>query len=109
MYYGVISFWYRMQTSETSHPWDFFDVEVRDASTNQVLSTDDSKANATWIQVSYTIGPEYAGRSLRLHFSADVDGSVNTYWYTDQVGMLLCRSMPVTPATPTPTNTSTPT
>jgi len=113
MYYGVISFWYRMQTSETTHPYDFFDVEVRDPVTNQalstLLSTDDSKTNGAWIQATFTIGPEYAGRSIRLHFSADVDTSVNTYWYTDEAGVYLCRSTPVTPDTPTPTNTFTPT
>jgi hypothetical protein len=48
MYYGVISFWYRMQTDETSHPWDYFDVEVRDAASGPLttlLSTDGNKAN----------------------------------------------------------------
>ncbi len=112
MYYGVISFWYRMQTDEISHPHDFFDVEVRDPDNNQglttLLSSDDSKANGIWIQAMYTIGPEYGGRSIRLHFSANVDATVNTDWYTDEVGVYLCRSVPFT-STPTPTITFTPT
>jgi subtilisin-like proprotein convertase family protein len=123
MYYGTIGFWYRMQTSETSHPYDFFDVEVRDPATNQalttLLSTDDSRTNGVWTQALFTIGPEYAGRSVRLHFSADVDTAVNTYWYTDEVSMYLCRtssggSTPTRtptltnpPPTFTPTRTST--
>jgi len=112
MYFGTISFWYRMQTSETSHPWDFFDVEVR-TTANQalttLLSTDDSKANGVWTQASFTVGPEYAGRSIRLHFSADPDTSIDTYWYVDQVSVNLCRLVSGTP-TPTPTpGTPTPT
>jgi hypothetical protein len=114
MYAGTISFWYRMQTSEVPpHPWDFFDAEVRDASTNQalttLLSTDDSKTNGAWTQVSLAIGPEYAGRSLRLYFSGDVDSSVTTYWYTDEVSVNLCRSSSPTTNTPTATATNTPT
>ncbi|MFZ6026279.1 MAG: cellulose binding domain-containing protein [Chloroflexota bacterium] len=109
MYTGTISFWYRMQTSESSHPWDFFDVEIRDAATGEalttLLSTDDSKPNATWTEVSLAVGPEYAGRSLRLSFSGDVDSSVNTYWYTDEVSVNLCRLASST-ATPTATATA---
>ena len=95
MYQGTISFWYRMQTSETTHPWDFFDVEVRNPATNQalttLLSTDDSKTNGVWTQASFAVGPEYAGRNIRVHFSADVDVSFDTYWYVDEVSVYLCR------------------
>ena len=45
----------------------------------------------------------YAGRNIRLHFSADVDTSVNTYWYTDEVSVYLCRIPPGGPITATPT------
>jgi hypothetical protein len=108
MYFGTISFWYRMQTSEVPpHPYDFFDVEVR-TTANQalttLLSTDDSKGNGVWTQASFTIGPEYAGRNIRLYFSADVDTAVNTYWYVDEVSVNLCG----TGATPTPSPTPTP-
>ena len=97
MYCGTISFWYRMQTSETSHPWDFFDVEVRttaNVALTTLLSTDDSKANGVWTQASFAIGREYAGRTIRLHFSADVDASVTTYWYVDDVSFYRCTWPP---------------
>ncbi len=95
MFYGTLSFWYRMQTSETTHPYDFFDVEVRNTSNQALttlLSTDDSKTNGVWTQASFAIGPEYAGQTIRLHFSADVDTSVSTYWYVDEISASLCRN-----------------
>lgn len=98
MYTGTISFQYRMQTAETSHPWDFYDVEVRDPATDTalttLLSTDDSKTNATWIPASFAVGPEYAGQSIRMHFSAAVDGVVDTYWYVDEVSVYVCQYAP---------------
>jgi hypothetical protein len=117
MYDGTISFWYRMQTSESTHPHDFFDVELRDPASNQVLttllSTDDSKTNGAWTQVSLAIGSEYAGRNVRLHFTADVDGATNTYWYVDEVSVNLCRVVPGPTSTntpgPSPTPVATPT
>jgi len=96
-YCGAIGFWYRMQTSETSHPYDFLDVEIRntsDTALTTLLSSDDSKTNGTWIQASFPIGQGYAGRTLRLHFSADVDTSVNTYWYVDDVSFYRCTWPP---------------
>jgi hypothetical protein len=97
-YCGTISFWYRMQTSEISHPWDYLDVEVRDPVSGQalttLLSTDDSKSNGVWTQASLATGLEYAGRTIRLHFSVDVDASVNTYWYLDDVSFYHCTRDP---------------
>ena len=119
-YAGIIRFWYRMQTNETKqHPWDFYDVEIRDPTTSRtlttLLSTDDSKTNGAWIEAVFAVGQEYAGRTLRLHFSADVDADTSTVWYTDQVSAKFCLPPPTytptsTPSvTPTPTDTPTPT
>ena len=65
-----------MDTSETSHPYDFLEVEIRDPTTDAtlttLLSTDDSKADGVWIRADFPLDSEYGGRGIRLHFSADV-------------------------------------
>jgi hypothetical protein len=97
-YCGTISFWYRMQTSETTHPWDFFDVEVRGSdgieTLTTLLSSDDSKTNGVWTQASFAIDSQYANRTIRLLFSADVDRQIDTYWYVDDVSLYRCTYDP---------------
>jgi PKD repeat protein len=92
---GTIRFWYRMETSQTSHPYDFLDVEVRDPASDTplttLLSTDDSKTDGQWIEAVFPIGPEYAGRSIRLHFASEGNWSNPTSWYLDEVAVTLCQ------------------
>ncbi|MCX6339471.1 MAG: S8 family serine peptidase [Candidatus Aureabacteria bacterium] len=87
---ATLDFWVRMNTSEIDPYYDFFDVEVKDAS-DQTLVTllsicnNDPGFQNTWVQETFVLGSDFAGRTVRLNLQADVDASVNTYFYIDDV------------------------
>ncbi|MCU0785934.1 MAG: S8 family serine peptidase, partial [Verrucomicrobia bacterium] len=106
---ALFSYWVRMTTSETSHPWDFLYVDIRDNAGNTLttlnLVTDgDIRYKNTWAQDSFTLGREYAGKTLRLYFVGDVDSSISTYFYVDDVTLYTvptCLTYPASSVTPT--------
>ena len=109
---ATLTYWVRMETDEGEwgHPWDFLDVEIKDESgetltTLQSLCDGDSSYDGVWTQETFILSSEYAGRTIRTYFQADVDNSVDTYWYIDDVGLEVCAYGP----SPTPTATNTPT
>jgi hypothetical protein len=97
-YTGTLTYWVRMDTSETS-PWSaYFDLEIRDGSDNvlttlQSLNDSDSYYQGTWRQEAFTLGSEYAGQTIRLRFGAKVDSLVNTYWTIDDVSLDTCLDL----------------
>jgi len=114
---ATLVYWVMMQTSESWHPYDFFDVEIQDTSgttltTLQSLCDGDSSYQNTWVEQTFSLGAEYAGKTLRIQFQAVVDGSIATYFYIDDVSLNVCTSSEptMTPTcTPTSTATETPT
>jgi hypothetical protein len=117
---ATLTYWVRMDTSESTHPWDFLDVELRDGSnstltTLQSLSDGDGFYQGSWRQETFALGADYAGRTARIVFQADVDSMVNTYFSVDDVSLTICYSgtlptpTPDATGTPPPTPTPTPT
>lgn len=86
---GTLSYWWYMSTQETSHPWDYLRVQVRN-SAGTVLATlrtwnDGSGAN-TWRQDSVSLAA-YAGQTVRITFSATTDSSLTTSFFVDDVSV----------------------
>jgi subtilisin family serine protease len=92
---GTLSYWVRMETSGTDVWMDFFDADIRDGSDNilttvQSLNDQDYAYEGTWTQESFTLGSEYAGKTIRVRFGTDVDEDDSAYWYIDDVSLDAC-------------------
>lgn len=103
-----ISYWWRVNTFETSHPFDTLEAQIRDTAGNplQTLQTlTDGNAGSTWQRSTFTVS-DYAGQTIQLAFVAQTDETNPTSFFLDDVSMLAtCAPSP----TATPTSTSTPT
>ncbi|MFQ5343626.1 MAG: choice-of-anchor J domain-containing protein, partial [Anaerolineae bacterium] len=101
-----IRYWWRVDTRETSHPFDTLQVEIRDTNSNvlQMLETlTDGNAGAIWQESAFTL-TGYAGQTIQIAFEAQTDGTGPTNFLLDDVSVLgSCAP------TPTPTATSSPT
>jgi len=62
------------------------------------LHDSDSYYRDVWRQETFILGPEYAGRTIRLRFGATalLPAFIFTYWYIDDVGLDAC----LTPSAP---------
>lgn len=103
----TVSYWWRVDTFEPSHPFDTLQVQLRDAdgSPLQTLETlSDGDASQTWQQSSFTV-TGYAGQTIQLAFVAQTDDTNPTSFFVDDVSVLAtCVETP----TPTPTGTDSP-
>jgi hypothetical protein len=105
-----IRYWWRVDTRETTHPFDTLQVEIRDTNGNslQTLETlTDGNASTTWQESSFTlIG--YAGQTIQIAFEAQTDGTGPTNFLLDDVSVLgSCAPTPTPTATSSPTATPT--
>ena len=83
----TLSYWLRVTTAETSHPWDFFRVQVIDGATTTTLDTlDDSDLGGSYVQHTVDLSA-YAGKTVTLRFLSDEDGSVQTSFWLDDVSL----------------------
>ncbi|MCX6355734.1 MAG: S8 family serine peptidase [Candidatus Aureabacteria bacterium] len=115
---ATLTYWVMLNTDMPTHPYDYFDVEIKDSSgvtltTLQSLCDGDTEYQDTWTQETFTLGSEYADRTIRICFLCSAYGVTNTYWYIDDVSLNICSSGVAAPTstptvTPTPTMTQTP-
>jgi subtilisin family serine protease len=86
---GVLTYWWYMTTQETTHPWDYLRVQLRNTS-GAVIATlrtwnDGSGAN-TWRQDTISLAA-FAGQTVRLTFNTTTDSSLTTSFFVDDVSV----------------------
>ena len=82
----TLTYWLRITTTETTHPFDFFRVQVTSGGTTTVQTFDDSNAGATYVQRTVDLSA-YAGQTVTLTFLSDEDGSLQTSFWLDDVAL----------------------
>jgi subtilisin family serine protease len=86
---GTLSYWWYMTTQETSHPWDYLRVQVRNTA-GAVLATlrtwNDGSGAGLWRQDSLSLAA-YAGQTVRITFSVTTDSSLTTSFFVDDVSV----------------------
>jgi len=90
-----VSYWWRVSTLESTHPFDTLTVQIRDAQGNplEVLETlTDGDAAPGWQQSVFTISTVYAGQTIQLAFVAETDDTNPTSFFVDDVSALACRA-----------------
>ena len=107
---SILRFWWHMLTTETSHPADHLDIQVRlaDRTVIPLQQITDGSVAGSWQQGTLDL-TAYAGQSVDLQFNADTDAARPTYFYLDDVSVQACTGATGTStATPSPTATVTP-
>lgn len=88
-----LSYWWYMSTQETTHPWDYFYVQVHNSS-GGVLATlqtlnDGSTANS-WNKSTYSL-LAYKGQTVRIYFKSTTDSTLPTSFFLDDVSLNTCQ------------------
>lgn len=88
-----LSYYWYMTTQETSHPWDYLYVKIRDAYGNDLTTletlNDGSTAN-TWVTSGFDVSA-YIGQTIQVYFQATTDSSVTTSFFIDDVSLYACE------------------
>ena len=86
---GTLTYWWYMTTQETTHPWDYLRVQLRNTSSTVIATlrtwNDGSGANV-WRQDTVSLAA-YAGQPVRLTFNNTTDGSLTTSFFVDDVSV----------------------
>ena len=87
---ATLSFYDYISTQETSHPYDYFKVQVRNTSgtvlgTLQTLS--DGSITGSWKQSSLSLN-SYKGQTVEIYFLATNDSQSPTAFYLDDVSVV---------------------
>ncbi len=86
-----VSYWWRVDTFETVHPYDTLEVQIRDAAGNPVQTLEtltDGDAGPDWQQSVFTVTQSYAGQTIQLVFVGQTDDSNPTSFFVDDVSVL---------------------
>jgi hypothetical protein len=111
---ATLSFWWLMDTRETTHPHDFLHVDIRNAQGDLITTLhiyDDGAEPLLWSSASFDM-TDYEGETVRVLFRGMTNASGITSFYIDDVSLDACvrgEWPPITTPTPTPTITRTPT
>lgn len=113
-----LSFWWRVDSFETTHPFDTLEVQVRDAAGSPLETLEtltDGDESSTWEQSTFDVSA-YAGRAIQIAFVDETDDTNPTSFFLDDVSLTQTCATTPTPTTavePTasvePTSTVTPT
>ncbi len=92
---ATLSFWWRVRTDETDHPWDTLDVEVAPAgsASTRLLRVTDADAAAGWQQATFDLSAQ-AGQTITLAFHAQTDLDRPTDFYLDDISIAACPAAP---------------
>ncbi|MBS1251488.1 MAG: hypothetical protein MAG451_00521 [Anaerolineales bacterium] len=107
-----VSYWWRVDTFETNHPFDTLEVQVRDAAGNPLETLEtltDGDESSTWEQSTLDVS-SYAGQTIQIAFVVETDDTNPTSFFLDDVSLTqTCAATPTPTATvePTPTVTAT--
>jgi hypothetical protein len=88
-----LSYYWYMTTEETSHPWDYLYVKIRnvygnDLTTLETLS-DGSPANV-WVYSSFDVSA-YISQTIQVYFRGTTDRSYPTSFFIDDVSLYACE------------------
>jgi len=86
-----VSYWWRVSTLESTHPFDIFQVQIRDAVGNPLETLEtltDGDASPGWQQSVLTTATPYAGQTIQLAFIAETDDTNPTSFFVDDVSVL---------------------
>ncbi len=86
-----VSYWWRVSTLESTHPFDIFQVQIRDAVGNPLETLEtltDADVGPGWQQSILTMATPYAGRTIQLAFIAETDDTNPTSFFVDDVSVL---------------------
>lgn len=89
-----VSYWWRVSTLETNHPFDELSVEIRDTLSNTLQTLEiltDGDADSNWQQSVFTLPAAYAGQTVQLVFVATTDDSSPTSFFIDDVSILTTK------------------
>ncbi|MBS1251490.1 MAG: hypothetical protein MAG451_00523 [Anaerolineales bacterium] len=84
-----VGYWWRVDTFETTHPFDTLDVQLRDSAGTPLQTLEaltDGDASSTWQQSTFTL-TGYAGQTIQLAFVAQTDATSPTSFFLDDVGV----------------------
>lgn len=84
-----LSYWWRVDTLETSHPFDTLVAQIWDAGSSplQTLETlTDGDASPAWQQSTFTV-TGYAGQTIQVAFVAQTDDTRPTSFFVDDVSV----------------------
>ena len=84
---ATLTYWLRITTTENTHPFDFFRVQVIAGSTTTLQTFDDSVVMGSYAQQTVDLSA-YAGQTVTLRFLSDEDGSLQTSFFLDDVSLL---------------------
>ncbi len=85
----AVSYWWRVDTFETTHPFDTLEVQIRDANGNrlQVLELlTDGDAGPSWNQSTIAVSG-HAGQTIQIAFVAQTDDTHPTSFFIDDVSV----------------------
>ncbi len=89
-----VSYWWRVDTFETSHPFDTLQVQIRNAAGNPLRTLEvltDGDLSTEWQQSTFSVSG-YAGEKLQLSFQAQTDDTNPTSFFIDDVSVQkLCK------------------
>ena len=108
----TLGFWWGMITQETTHPFDFMQVCIRDAGgalLETLMTIDDGAVSGSWQEASFDLSA-YKGQTIRICFEATTNGEFPTSFFIDDVSLVICEILQPTPThTPSPSPTISPT
>ena len=87
-----IKYWWRVDTLESTHPFDFLEVWLRDAAgaklgTQPLETLTDGDASSTWQQSSLSVNTSYANQTIQLAFLVTTDPRNPTSFFIDDVSV----------------------
>ena len=85
-----VSYWWRVSTFETTHPFDTLKVQIRDAAGNPLETLEtltDGNASSVWQQSTFVV-TGYAGQTIQLAFVAQTDDTNPTSFFVDDVSVV---------------------
>jgi hypothetical protein len=108
----TLDFWWGMTTQEVTHPFDFMQVCIRNASgamLQTLMTINDGAASGAWQEATFDLSA-YEGQTIRICFEATTNGEFPTSFFVDDVSLIVCEILQPTPTyTPSPSLTISPT
>jgi len=108
----TLEFWWAMVTQEPTHPFDFMQVCIRNASgalLQTLVTVSDAATSGQWQKATFDL-TAYAGQTIRICFEATTNATWPTSFFVDDVSLTICEILQPTPThTPSTTPTISPT
>lgn len=85
-------YWY-ISTEETTHPYDFLYVKIRNASGYDIVTLEtlnDGSSTNGWYYSYFNLN-SYIGQTIQIYFNGTTDGSNITSFYIDDVYLNACE------------------